>query len=155
MCIIILRARGISRKWLTLSVTLVAGSFAVDRLFTNRVHLVTLQALYSTDGTTPWGDDARRDSHGDAGVMVYTKVDGGYCYDTVFYAPLKQRLLARNPHTVTVEYNVFFDFGHALSYNIRSIDNIRFNDNRHTLIDVEEEGGTSLDAGATNPKCPR
>lgn len=155
MCIIILTATGISRSWLAASVVLVALSFAVDYFFTNRVHIVTLQEQYSIDGTTPWGDDARRDSKGDAGVMVYTKVGGDYCYDTVFYDPLKKSLVAQNPHTVTVQYNVFSDFGHERSYNIRSINGLQFNDDKHTLIDADTEGGTSLNSGSNNPTCPR
>jgi hypothetical protein len=155
MCIIILDATGISRRWLAASVGLVALSFAVDYFFTNQVHIVTLQAHYSIDGTTPWGDDARRDSKGDAGVMVYTKVGGGYCYDTVFYAPLKKSLVAEKPFTVTVQYNVFSDFGHERSYNIRSINGLQFNDDKHNLIDADSEGGTSLNSGSASPTCPR
>lgn len=155
MCIIILTATGISRKWFAASIVLVALSFAIDYFFTNQVRIVTLQAQYSLDGTTPWGDDARRDSRGDAGVMIYTKVGGGFCYDTVFYAPLKKSLVAENPHTVTVQYNVFSDFGHERSYNIRSINGLQFNDDKHTIIDADTEGGTSLNSGSDSASCPR
>jgi hypothetical protein len=155
MCTTILSATGISRKWLTTSAVLISLSFATDYFFTDQLRIVTLQAQYSVDGTTPWGDDAHRDSKGNAGVMVYTRVGGGYCYDTVFYSPLKQSLIVETPHTVTVQYNVFSDFGHERFYNIRSIDGVQFNDNTHNIIEADMEGGTSLDSGSGNPICPR
>ncbi len=158
LCVVILSARGISWRWLLLSVVLMAASFSVDRLFTNQDHITTLTMQYSLNGNTPWSYDVQRDAHNDPPVLVYVPVSGGYCYDAVFYQPLKDRLLREHPATVTVQYNRFFDFGKERSYNLRSIDGIKFNDSTHTLIDEGDGyGGTTLaaDNASASPTCPR
>jgi hypothetical protein len=160
LCIAVIRATKLAVFWCTLSFVLIALSFATDRLFTDKVQIRTLQMSYSLDGRTPWSDDTQRDAQGKPPVLVFVRTGEGYCYDAVFYNPLMVKLTASHPSDVQVQYNVFSDFGRERSYNIRSIDGIMLNDEKHEIVQHEGYGGTSLvpagdDQKYVPTKCPR
>ncbi len=143
---------------------LVLISFAVDRIWTNKVAIRTVEMGWTADGKTPWGGDTQLDATSKPPVIVYVQAGGGYCYDAIFYEPLKLRLEQLGKPKIVVQYNVFKDFGTERGYNIRSIEGFQFNDAKHELIKYGEGyGGTTLvpngDDGHTfrygPPRCPR
>jgi len=123
-------------------VCVVALSFAIDRLFTNKVQIRTLQMSYSLDGSTPWADDTQRDAQGKPPVLVFVRTSDGYCYDAVFYQPLIDKLKSTHPDEVQVQYNLFSDFGKERSYNIRSVAGVMLNDENHEIVQHDGYGGT-------------
>lgn len=151
-----LRDRRTRRVWtFAVSLGLVLVSFAVDRLFTNKVEVRTLTMQWSADGATPWSDEVERGEHGEIPVVLYLKVKGGYCYDAVFSPELKARLMQEGKPTATVEYNLFRDFGTEHGYNIRSVDGLLFSAGRRAGRPNESGyGGVALDSGA-DASCPR
>jgi hypothetical protein len=108
------------------SFSLVVVAFLVDREFTGKVAIHSYSMNWSANGMAPWGR-VESDEKGEFPVVIYQSVNGGYCYDAVFSPELKARLTAFNRPTVTVEYNVFSDFGHERGYNIHAIDGLIFN----------------------------
>ncbi len=164
LCSIVLVLDRIAWKPMTVAISLVIVSFAVDRLWTNKVEIRTIEMGWTSDGKTPWGDETQLDASNKPPVIVYVQAGGGYCYDAIFYEPLKLRLEKLGKPKVLVQYNVFKDFGSERGYNIRSIEGFQFNDAKHELIKYGEGyGGTILvpngDDGHTfrygPPRCPR
>lgn len=139
-------------KPVAVSLVLVLISFSVDRLFTGKVAVVAFPMNWSANGVAPWGD-VERDEKGEAPIVVYRKVDGGYCYDAVFSLELKSRLAGTNKSLVSVEYNVFSDFGHKRGYNIRSVDGLIFNKRYRPIRTVESYGGYIM--GSNSMDCGR
>lgn len=125
---------------LLISLSLVLAAFLVDRAFTNKVAIHTYSMNWSTNGSAPWGS-VERDENGQTPVVVYRSVGGGYCYDAIVSPELKAKLSGSNKPLVTVEYNVFSDFGHERSYNIRSIDGLVFNEGSRRVQSGEGYGG--------------
>lgn len=54
---------------------------------------------------------------------------------------------------MTVEYNVFSDFGHERSYNVRSVDGVLLAEGRRVVKDAERFGGQILTDGSRPPEC--
>src|ERR1700730_13638469 len=111
------------------SLLLLLISFAVDRAFTNRSAVVAYQMNWSTDGRLPWLPTAQEpdrpyDRDDTGRVIVYRKLADSYCYDSFDSPELAQRLRASGQNVVTVEYNVFSDFGKRRAYNVRSVDGL-------------------------------
>jgi len=160
-CSIVLVLDQIAWKPMALAATLVLVSFAVDRLWTNKVEIRSVEMGWTTDGKTPWGEGTQLDSAGKPPIILYVQAGGGYCYDAVFYEPLKLRLEQLGKPKVVVQYNVFKDFGSERGYNIRSIEGFQFNDAKHELIQYGEGyGGTMLVPSNDGrrygpPTCPR
>jgi hypothetical protein len=163
LCLFIITKEGFFPKAAVVSLALVAIAFAVDRLFTHKLEIRTVSMQWTGDGTTPWGDATQLDPNGKPPVVIYVKVGGSYCYDAVFHEPLKDRLQQLGKKQITVQYNVFKDFGSERAYNIRSVEDVHLNDDHRSLVqDWGGYGGTILGSvrdGQTfkseSPNCPR
>jgi hypothetical protein len=75
-------------KPFVVSLILVLIAFSLDRLFTRKVAVVAFSMNWSANGVAPWGD-VERDEKGELPVVIYRKLDEGYCYDAVFSSALK------------------------------------------------------------------
>jgi hypothetical protein len=135
------------------SLGLVFASFAVDRLFTNKLAVHSHQMNWSASGIAPWGQ-VQLGENGQPPVLVYRRVQHGYCYDAIFSSELKARLAGSNKPAIIVEYNTFRDFGRIRGYNIHSVDGLVFNDGHRAIREEEGYGGTVIDSGA-NAECER
>jgi hypothetical protein len=135
-------------KPIAFSLILVLIAFSVDRLFTRKVSVVAFAMNWTANGVAPWGT-VERDEKGAVPVVIYRKVDGGYCYDAVFSPELKARLDGPNK-VINVEYNVFSDFGLRRGYNIRSIDGLIFNEGERPVRTGETYGGYIMGSDAAN-----
>lgn len=123
------------------SLSLVLCSFVIDRSFTNKVTVRTNQMYVAVDGHAPWGDVGPEWSDDSAPIVLYRRVGNDYCYDAFKSEELRRRLLPRNGQTVTVEYNLFSDFGKEHSYNVRSVDGLLLSEGQHKVRDYERFGG--------------
>jgi len=137
---------------LLISLSLVLAAFLVDRAFTNKVAIHTYSMSWSTNGSAPWGS-VERDERGQTPVVVYRSVGGGYCYDAIFSPELKGKLSDSNRPVVTVEYNVFSDFGRERGYNIRSVDGLVFNEGSRPVRSSDGYGGYIMNG--PNSNCQR
>jgi hypothetical protein len=129
-----------TQQWIATSLVLVLIAFSVDRLWTNKVTVHDYSMNWSANGATPWGR-VETNEKGESPVVIYRRVDGGYCYDAIFSSELKEKLALSNKPTIAVEYNVFSDFGHRRAYNIRAIDGMVFNKGERNLRSGEGYGG--------------
>jgi hypothetical protein len=123
-----------------ISFILVLTAFAVDRVFTNNFEVQSYSMSWSANGTAPWGR-VQVGEKGDPPVVVYRMVNQGYCYDALFSPELKARLAASSKPIITVDYNVFSDFGRERGYNIRAVDGMDFNDGSHDIRSANGYGG--------------
>lgn len=133
-----------------LSLIFVASVFGTDRLFTNKVSVRRYEMHVAVNGHAPWGDVGPEWSDGIAPIVVYRRVGDDYCYDAFKSEELRQRLAQKEGSTVTVEYNIFSDFGRERSYNVRSVDGLLLNDQQRTVRDFERFGGQ---VGSSNLNC--
>ena len=131
-----------TQQWVAsaISLVLVLVAFGVDRLWTNKVAVHDYSMNWSADGTAPWGH-VQTNEEGESPVVIYRRVNGGYCYDAIFSPELRTKLAQSNKPTIAVEYNVFSDFGHRRGYNIRAIDGMVFNEGDRNLRSGERFGG--------------
>jgi predicted ABC-type exoprotein transport system permease subunit len=112
---------------IVISLTLVLTAFVVDRLFTNKVEIRSYSMNWSANGTAPWGA-VERSEKGEIPVVIYRVVSKGYCFDALFSSELVAQLTATNKPVISVDYNLFKDFGRVRSYNVRAVDGMVFND---------------------------
>ena len=106
-----LRNRNAWKFWpFAVSLGLVLASLAVDRRFTNTVAVHSYEMSWSVNGVAPWGQ-VQIGQDGQPPVLIYRRVQHGYCYDAVFSSELKARLAGSKNATITVAYNTFSDFG--------------------------------------------
>ena len=96
------------------------------------------------NGRAPWGDVGPEWPDGSAPIVLYRRVGDSYCYDAFKSEELHQRLAPKDGHTVTVDYNIFSDFGKERSYNVRSVDGVLLANGENTLRDFERFGGQIL-----------
>jgi hypothetical protein len=142
------------RVCLAISLFLVLIAFGVDRLWTNRIAVHEYSMNWSANGVAPWGS-VETDPQGGPAVVVYRKVVGGFCYDTVFSPELRERLVQSNKPTVVVQYNVFSDFGRERMYNIRAIDGVVLDDLHGTVRAVDWNGGYFTTGDSHPADCER
>jgi hypothetical protein len=128
------------RVAIVISLVLVLMAFGLDRLWTNKVAVHEYSMNWTANGMAPWGD-VKTNEKGESPVVIYRRVDGGYCYDAIFAAELRKKLAQSHKPTISVEYNVFSDFGHRRAYNIRAIDGMIFNDGDRNVRSGESYGG--------------
>jgi hypothetical protein len=138
---------------LAISFSLVLTAFAVDRLFTDKVAVHSYSMRWSADGIAPWGQ-VQTDEKNDPPVVLYRMIGNAYCYDALFSADLKHKLIESNKPFVTVEYNVFSDFGRERSYNIRAVDGLVFNAGSRVVRPGDSYGGYVGDGIGSN-SCNR
>ena len=138
---------------LAISFSLVLMAFVVDRLFTNKLAVHSYSMSWSANGVAPWGD-VETDEKGEPPVVIYRRVNQGYCYDAIFSPELRARLTASNKPVITVQYNVFSDFGHERGYNVRAVDGLVFNHGYRPLRSGERYGGYVMN-GSGSGDCQR
>ncbi len=130
------------------SFSLVLAAFLVDRGFTDRLAIHSYSMNWSANGVAPWGR-VETDEKGESPIVIYRSVYGGYCYDAIFSSELKTRLITSNKTAITVEYNVFSDFGHERGYNVRSVDGLIFNVGYRPLRAGESYVGYSMNSSGS------
>jgi hypothetical protein len=138
------------RRWLfptVLSCCFVISAFAIDRRFTNRVSTKTYQVYFALEGHAPWGDVGPEGPDRSPPVVLYRQFAKGYCYDAFQSEELHRRLIAENPHTVMIVYNIFSDFGEERSYNVKSVDGVLLAEGQKVIRDWERSGGHILGDG--------
>jgi hypothetical protein len=96
------------------------------------------------DGKAPWGEVGPEWDDGTPPLVLYREVNGSYCYTAFKSQELRERLAQKRSDTVTVQYNVFSDFGRIRSYNVRSVDGVILHDGEHVVKDAERFGGEML-----------
>jgi hypothetical protein len=157
ICVIEIKRRGAEIKPLVASVVLIILSLAADLTFTNRVEERPLQMSWVADGTDPTGDQAQLSSKGEKPVILFTPVAGGYCTDTIYSEPLREKLNALHKPQVQVVYNEFKNFGRIHGYNVGSIEGMVFNKGLHVVI-PNPEGSSEILVGdkstEANPNAP-
>jgi len=129
---------------LTISLAFLAIAFCTDRLCTSRVKVKTFQMSVDLDGKVPWGKVGSEWDDGTPSLVLYRDVNGSYCYTAFKSQELRARLTQRQSDTVTVEYNVFSDFGRARSYNVRSLDGVLLHEGERVVKDAERFSGEML-----------
>jgi len=82
--------------------------------------------------------------------VLYRRVGNSYCYDAFKSEELRQRLAPKDRRTVTVEYNIFSDFGKEPGYNVRSVDGVLLANREHTVRDYERFSGQILGNSGTS-----
>jgi hypothetical protein len=150
--LVVAALRGFShwRLPVVLSLSFVTGAFATDRLFTNKVTVRTYQMYVAVNGHAPWGDVGPEWPDGSAPVVLYRRFGNSYCYDAFKSEELWQRLAPKDLRTVTVEYNIFSDFGKERSYNVRSVDGVLLANRERTVRDYERFSGQILGSSGTS-----
>jgi hypothetical protein len=136
-----------SRRWkipLTISLAYLAIAFCTDLLFTSKVTVKTFQMSVALDGKVPWGKVGPEWDDGTPPLVLYRDVNGSYCYTAFMSQELRERLAQKRSDTVSVEYNVFSDFGRTRSYNVRSVDGVLLHDREHVVKDAERFSGEML-----------
>jgi hypothetical protein len=136
-----------NRRWripLSISLVFLAVAFSSDRLFTSKGRVKTFQMSIALDGKVPWGQLGPDWQDGTPPLVLYRSVNGSYCYTVFKSQELHDRLAQKRGDTVTVEYNVFSDFGRTRSHNVRSVDGILLSDGHHMVKDAERFSGEML-----------
>lgn len=139
---------------------IVAGAYLV---LINQSHTTRAAMHYTLDGTTPWGGSTRRDPQGHPPVLVYQRTGPAtYCFDAIFYEPLRQQLLASHPATVAVEFSHYRNYVLARMYAVDSIEGVDLSDADHQLLadEWDHEAGTMETPDLSNDRhpiaaCPR
>jgi len=138
---------------LLISLAYLAVVFCTDRLFTNKVSVKTFQMGVALDGKAPWGEVSREWKDATPALVLYRRVGTSYCYTAFESQELRERLAQKHDGTVTVEYNVFSDFGRERSYNVRSVDGVLLQNEQRMVKDAERFGGQVLTDGIHAPNC--
>jgi hypothetical protein len=136
-----------SRRWripLFISLAYLAAAFCTDRLFTSKVKVKTFQMSIVLDGKAPWGQVSPDWNDGTPPLVLYRDLYGSFCYTVFRSQELHDRLAQRRANRVTVEYNVFSDFGRTRSYNVRSVDGVLLHDGERVVKDAERFSGEML-----------
>jgi hypothetical protein len=144
LILIALRGGGGWRLPLMISLAYLAIAFCTDRLFTSKVTVKTFQMSVALDGKVPWGKVGPEWDDGTPPLVLYRDVNGSYCYTAFRSQELRERLSQKRGDTVTVEYNVFGDFGHTRSYNVRSVEGVLLADGERVVRDAERFSGEML-----------
>jgi hypothetical protein len=151
--IVVLALRNASgwRAPLIISLAYVAAAFGTDRLFTSRVKVVPFQMKVLLNGKAPWGQVAPDWNDGTPPLVIYRDQYGSFCYTVLRSQELLDRIAREHADTVAVEYNVFSDFGHVRSFNVRSVDGVLLSDGEHVVKEAERFGGEMLMDNLSSP----
>jgi hypothetical protein len=139
---------------LIVSLAYVAVAFGTDRLFTRKVKIVTFQMKALLNGKAPWGKVAPDWNDGTPPLVIYRDQYGSFCYTVLRSQELLDRIAQKHADTVAVEYNVFNDFGHIRSFNVRSVDGVLLNDGQRVIKDAERFSGQMLIDNLSSPCWP-
>lgn len=148
-----MRGTGRIRALVGVSLSFLCGAFAVDRLFTNQVTIRTYQVQVAMDGRVPWGTVYPEWSGGPPPIVLYRKAGDSYCYIAFRSQELGDHLRSRDD-SVSMQVNVFRDFGRERGYNVRSVDGLLLANGQHSHRDAERFGGQVLGgSGEPPPEC--
>lgn len=136
---------------LIVSLAYVAAAFGTDRLFTSKVKIVAFQMKVVLNGKAPWGQVAPDWNDRTPPLVIYREQYGSFCYTVLRSQELLDRFAQRHTDTVAVEYNVFSDFGHTRSFNVRSVDGVLLADGQRVLKDAERFSGEMLVDNFSSP----
>jgi hypothetical protein len=136
------------------SVAFLLVAFTTDRAFTNRTSVRSYTLEVALNGNAPWGAVGPEWSDGTPPLVLYRRVGSGYCFIAFQSNELRNRLAAKGKSPVVVELNITKDFGHERSYNVRSVDGLLLQDDKHLVRDYERFGGQILgEPGETSEEC--
>jgi hypothetical protein len=139
---------------LIISLVYVAAAFGTDRLFTSKVKVATFQMKVLLNGKAPWGQVAPDWTDETPPLVIYRDQYGSFCYTVLRSQELLDRIAQEHTNAVTVEYNVFSDFGHIHGVNVRSVDGVFLNDGQHVIKDAERFSGQMLVDNFSSPCWP-
>jgi hypothetical protein len=132
---------------LALSFGFLCASFLADRMFMNKVVVRSYQVSVSLDGNAPWGTVGPEWPDATKPTVLYRRVGDGYCYIALKSKELGDRLANEHRATVSMQINIFKDFGIERGYNVRSVDGLLLADGPKVVRDAERFGGHVLDRG--------
>jgi hypothetical protein len=142
------------RTPLIISLAYVAAAFGTDRVFMSKVKIATFQMKALLNGRAPWGQVAPDWNDGTPPLVIYRDQSGSFCYTVLRSQELLDRIAQKHTDTVAVEYNVFSDFGHTRSFNVRSVDGVLLADGQRVFKDAERFSGEMLMDNFSSPCCP-
>lgn len=152
-CILVLIAARnfrVIRVPLLLSLAFLAGAFITDRLFTGQLSVKAFQMSVALNGNAPWGTVGPEWSDGTKPLVLYRRVGNGYCYVAFRSRELSDRLAKRGGATVSMEVNIFEDFGTERGYNIRSVDGVLLASGKKIVSNAEQFSGQVLGPSGTS-----
>lgn len=152
LVLIVARSLRAIRVPLFLSLAFLAGVFITDRLFTGQVSVKTFQMSVALNGNAPWGTVGPEWSDSTKPLVLYRRVGDSYCYVAFKSRELSDRLANRGGATVSIEVNLFKDFGTERGYNIRSVDGVLLANGEKTVRDAEQFSGQVLGPSGTSTK---
>jgi hypothetical protein len=118
----------------------VASGFGVDRAFTNRVKVHSYEMLWATGSDGPV--EGAAENKGETRLVIYRSDSGSVCYDAIYSNELVRYVNGLQKPLVHVEYEVFYDFGKARGYNVRSIEGKLITKCAHPVLrDAGSQGG--------------
>jgi hypothetical protein len=91
-------------------------------LFVDRRATRTYHAYVALEGKGPPGITGPTWDGPDTVVLYRTGRNDVICFDAFHSKQLHDRLSVKNGQTVTVEYDIFSDFGRVRRYNVHSVD---------------------------------
>jgi hypothetical protein len=152
-CLLVLiatRNLRVIRVPLLLSLAFLAGAFITDRLFTGQVSVKTFQMSVALNGNAPWGTVGPEWSDGTRPLVLYRRVGDSYCYVAFKSRELSDRLAKRGGKTVSMQVNLFKDFGTERGYNIRSVDGVLLASGEKMMRHAEQFSGQVLGPSGTS-----
>jgi hypothetical protein len=127
-----------------------AGAFITDRLFTGQLSVKTFQMRVALNGNAPWGTVGPEWSDGTKPLVLYRRLGEGYCYVAFKSRELSDRLAKRGEATVSMQVNLFKDFGTERGYNIRSVDGVLLASGKTIARNAEQFSGQVLGPSGTS-----
>jgi hypothetical protein len=145
--------RGRALKYVSaLILLLIVAGLVTSKAFMNKVSVRTFQMNIAPDGKVPWGEVGPEWENGPAPVVLYRQVGDSYCYTALRSPELRDRAIEKSLKSVTVDYNVFSDFGRARRYTLRTIDGVPFAIGDRVIRATEEFGAQVL-MDSNNPSA--
>jgi len=135
---------------LSLSLAFLVGAIVTDRLFTDQVSVKSFEVKVALKGDAPWGTVGPEWSDGTKPLVLYRRLGDGYCYVAFKSQELSNRLGERDGATVSMQVNIFKDFGSERGYNVRSVDGVLLATGRKTIKDAERFSGQILSPSGTS-----
>ena len=101
---------------------MIVAGVVTSKIFMNRVSVRTFRMNIAPAGKVPWGKVRPEEETGPAPVVLFRQVGESYCYTALWSPALRDREIRKSLKSVTVEYNVFSDFGGVRRYTLRTVD---------------------------------
>ncbi len=132
---------------------IIVAGLVTSKVFMNRVSVRTFRMNIAPDGKVPWGEVGPEWENGPAPVVLFRQVGESYCYTALRSPELRDRAIQKSLKSVTVEYNVFRDFGRVRRYTLRTVDGEPFAIGERVIRDTEEFGAQVLIDKNNSPTC--